>query len=60
MSTKFVKNAVGRMIPVEINGKPVIPFQGVHGYKTTGRRYGPPIPNAAPISLQMAINGSKT
>jgi citrate lyase subunit alpha/citrate CoA-transferase len=46
MSTKFVKNAVGRMIPVEINGKPVIPFQGVHGYKTTGRRYGPPIPNA--------------
>ena len=34
MAIKFVKNAVGRMIPETINGKPVIPFKGVHQYKT--------------------------
>jgi citrate lyase subunit alpha/citrate CoA-transferase len=47
MPTKYVKNAVGRMIPEEINGQKVIPFQGVHGYKTNGKRYAPPIPSAA-------------
>jgi len=29
------------MIPSEINGQPVIAFQGPHGYKTTGRKYAP-------------------
>jgi len=47
MATKFVKNAVGRMIPEKINGKTVIPFQGVHKYKTTGRRYAPLLPSSA-------------
>ena len=47
MATKFVKNAVGRMIPEEINGKPVIPFQGVHKYITEGKRYAPPLPSSA-------------
>jgi citrate lyase subunit alpha/citrate CoA-transferase len=45
MAPKFVKNAVGRMIPTEINSQPVIPYQGVHQYKTTGRKYAPPIAN---------------
>jgi citrate lyase subunit alpha/citrate CoA-transferase len=47
MATKLVKNAVGRMIPETINGKPVIPFQGVHKYRTAGRRYAPPLPSCA-------------
>ncbi|NQS90780.1 MAG: citrate lyase subunit alpha, partial [Chloroflexi bacterium] len=47
MATKFVKNAVGRMIPEEINGKPVIPFQGVNKYITDGKRYAPPLASAA-------------
>jgi len=47
MATKFTKNAVGRMIPTEINGKPVIPFQGVGKYKPTGRRYAPPLVSCA-------------
>jgi citrate lyase subunit alpha/citrate CoA-transferase len=47
MATKFVKNAVGRLIPEKINGKPVIPFQGVHAYKTEGKRYAPPLPSCA-------------
>lgn len=41
MTIKYTKNAVGRMIPSEINGQPVIAFQGPHGYKTTGRKYAP-------------------
>lgn len=45
MTTDYVQNAVGRMIPSEINGKPVIPFKGPHQHKTTGRKYAPPIAN---------------
>ncbi|MBL7161931.1 MAG: citrate lyase subunit alpha [Anaerolineales bacterium] len=47
MTTKYVKNAVGRMIPTEINGQPVTPFQGPHGYKTTGHKYSPLIRTCA-------------
>ncbi|MBT3391348.1 MAG: citrate lyase subunit alpha [Chloroflexi bacterium] len=47
MTKEFVKNAVGRMIPTEINGQAVIPFQGPHGYKTSGRKYGPPLRTCA-------------
>ncbi|MEJ2738661.1 MAG: citrate lyase subunit alpha [Dehalococcoidia bacterium] len=47
MTNKFVKNAVGRMVPTEINGKPAVPFMGVGKYKPTGRKYAPPIPTCA-------------
>ena len=40
---EFVKNAVGRMVPTEVNGKTQIPFQGIHGYKPEGRKAAPPI-----------------
>ncbi len=42
MATEFVENAVGRMIPTEINGEPVIPFKGVHQHRVEGRKYAPP------------------
>ncbi len=45
--TEFVKNAVGRMIPTEINGQPVTPFMGVRQYKPAGRKYTPPIATCA-------------
>jgi citrate lyase subunit alpha / citrate CoA-transferase len=45
MTTNYVENAVGRMIPGEINGQAVIPFKGPHQHKTTGRKYAPPIAN---------------
>jgi len=35
------------MIPTEINGQPVIPYQGVHGYKASGRKYAAPIRTCA-------------
>ena len=47
MAVEFVKNAVGRMVPTEINGTPVVPFMGVGQYKPTGRRYAPLIPTSA-------------
>jgi len=43
---KLVKNAVGRMVPTEINGQKAIPFKGVGKHKPEGRKYAPPIPTA--------------
>ncbi|HBS86309.1 MAG: citrate lyase subunit alpha [Bacteroidetes bacterium GWF2_38_335] len=45
--SKEVKNAAGRMIPVEVNGKPVIPYQGVGKYRPTGRRFAPKLVSCA-------------
>ncbi len=42
--SKLVKNAVGRMVPTQINGKDVVPFKGVGKHRPTGNKYGPPIP----------------
>ncbi len=43
MPTNMVKNAVGRLVPTEINGEAAIPFKGVGKHRPTGNRYGPPI-----------------
>ncbi len=43
----LVKNAVGRMVPTEVNGKPQVPFMGVGKYKPTGRKYAPLIASCA-------------
>lgn len=40
---KLVKNAAGRLVPTEVNGKSVIPYKGVNKYKPTGNKYGAPI-----------------
>jgi len=42
-SEKFVINAAGRAVPVEVNGKPATPYMGVGKFKPTGRKYSPPI-----------------
>ncbi|MCK4464189.1 MAG: citrate lyase subunit alpha [Bacteroidales bacterium] len=36
---KFVKNAAGRLVPVEINGEPAVPFKGVGKYKPEGLKH---------------------
>ena len=41
--TRLVENAAGRLVPVEINGRPAVPFQGVGKYRPTGRKHAPPI-----------------
>jgi len=40
---ELVKNAVGRMVPTEVNGKAQVPYQGVNGYRPAGHKAAPPI-----------------
>ncbi|MBX2966718.1 MAG: citrate lyase subunit alpha [Cyclobacteriaceae bacterium] len=42
-SSTLVKNAIGREVPTEVNGKAVIPYKGVGQHKPEGRKYGPRI-----------------
>lgn len=44
---KTVKNAIGREIPLEVDGKKIIPFKGIGKHKPQGRKVGPPIPSGA-------------
>jgi len=44
---KMVKNAAGRIVPVEINGKSQTPYQGVGKYIPTGMKAAPPIRSCA-------------
>nr|MDQ3016978.1 citrate lyase subunit alpha [Bacteroidota bacterium] len=43
MPVKTIVNAVGRSVPVEVNGKVVIPYKGVGQHRPEGKKYGPPI-----------------
>jgi len=47
MSEKTVINAAGRSVPVEINGKAAVPFQGVGAHRPAGQRHAPPVPTCA-------------
>ena len=40
---KFVKNALGRLVPDEVNGQKQIPFKGVGKHRPTGRKHAPMI-----------------
>ena len=41
------KNAVGRLVPTEINGEKAIPYMGVGKYKPEGRRFAPKLTSNA-------------
>jgi len=43
MSDNLIKNAVGRLVPTEVNGQKVVPYMGVGKYRPTGRKCAPPI-----------------
>ena len=45
--TQMKKNAVGRSVPVEVNGRAQTPFAGVGNYRPRGHKAGPPIPTNA-------------
>jgi citrate lyase subunit alpha/citrate CoA-transferase len=47
MATKVVENAVGRQVPVEINGTAAEPFRGVGKFRPEGRKTGAPIRTCA-------------
>jgi citrate lyase subunit alpha/citrate CoA-transferase len=40
---KVVVNAIGRKVPTEVNGKPVIPFKGVGKHRPEGNKFAPRI-----------------
>ncbi len=44
---KLVKNAAGRMVPVELNGKKQTPFKGVGKYRPEGYKHAPKIASCA-------------
>ncbi|MEA3451847.1 MAG: citrate lyase subunit alpha, partial [Bacteroidota bacterium] len=52
---KLIKNAAGRLVPDNVNGEKIIPFMGVDGYKTEGRKYGKKLSRIADYS-----NGDKS
>jgi len=43
----LIKNAVGRMVPTAVNGRPAIPYQGVGKYVPGGNKAAPPIASCA-------------
>jgi citrate lyase subunit alpha/citrate CoA-transferase len=43
MAVKLMKNALGRLVPTEVNGQKQIPYKGVGKYKPDYRKYGPPV-----------------
>lgn len=53
---QLVKNALGREVPTEINGKTAVPFKGIGKHKPTGRKTGPPIPRSADFKNKVLKN----
>ncbi len=49
--SELIKNAVGRLVPTEINGEKHIPFMGVGKYIPEGRKHAPKIPSNANYPL---------
>jgi citrate lyase subunit alpha/citrate CoA-transferase len=50
------RNALGRLVPTEVNGKPAIPFPGLGKHRPTGHKACP----AIPTSLDYPADGNKT
>ncbi len=53
---KLVKNAIGRLVPTEINGEKQIPYKGVDKYKVEGVKHAPKIPS----NIDFPLDGNKT
>ncbi|MGD9253829.1 MAG: citrate lyase subunit alpha, partial [Holophagae bacterium] len=44
---KLEKNAAGRLVPTEVNGRDSVPFAGVGGFRPTGRKAAPTVVSCA-------------
>lgn len=44
---RLVKNALGRLVPTEVNGKPQVPFRGVGQHRPKGRKAAPRLVSCA-------------
>jgi len=60
--TKLVTNAVGREVPVEINGAEAVPFAGVGNHRPTGRKAAAPIATCSdyPVDGDKVVQDLKT
>lgn len=47
MDKGIVKNAAGRFVPTNVNGKTATPYQGIGKFRPTGRKTAPPIVTCA-------------
>lgn len=45
--SELLTNAVGRLVPEVVNGRPQVSYQGVGRYRPSGRKAAPPIRSAA-------------
>lgn len=52
---ELITNALGRRVPLEVNGKRQVPYRGVHGHRPQGRQASAPIATASDFPL----NGDK-
>lgn len=52
---ELVRNAAGRLVPVEVNGRAVVPYQGVGQHRPQGHKAGAPIRSCA----EYPANGDK-
>jgi citrate lyase subunit alpha/citrate CoA-transferase len=52
---RLVPNAAGRLVPLEVNGRSQVPFQGVGKFRPAGSKHGPPIRSCA----DFPANGDK-
>ncbi|HEY1730649.1 MAG TPA: citrate lyase subunit alpha [Terriglobales bacterium] len=41
VKTELIGNAIGRRVPITVNGREAMPFQGVNGHHPTGCKVGP-------------------
>jgi citrate lyase subunit alpha/citrate CoA-transferase len=53
---KIERNAAGRLVPTEVNGRPAVPFAGVGRHRPSGRKACPTIPTC----LDYPEDGNKT
>ncbi len=49
--SKLIKNAAGRMVPLEINGEKQVPFMGAGKYKPEAKKYAPKISSVSDFPL---------
>jgi len=53
---EFIKNAVGRLVPTEINGRKLKPFMGAHADQGGGEKYGGKVAAAAKFNNKLLDN----
>jgi citrate lyase subunit alpha/citrate CoA-transferase len=52
---ELVQNAIGRLVPTEVNGRPATPFKGIGGHRPRGSKAAPAIPTC----LDYPADGNK-